>query len=173
MPDGIAGDQSPPGDRIGPTFRDITSFVEAVVRVGTRASDISTEAPWLLEIGLVDERARSRKRTNKTSGAVETKDREIAACELLGAIADAVLPEYEEEGSIAVGEATGFHYAPLERRSEVAARRRNLESESSDKHWRQHYGKRLQRLMADVLYRLIYAPDTVGDIALGKEGIRQ
>lgn len=174
MPDGIAGDQSPPGDRIGPTFRDIYSYMGDVVRVGTRACYMSTEAPWLLDIGSVDERARSRKRTNKTSGEIESKDREIAACELLGAIADAVFPENEKEGSIAIGEAKGYRYAPLERRSAVAARLRGLESESSGKHWRQHHGKRLQRLMADVVFRLIYAPDTVDDIALGKgEGIPQ
>jgi hypothetical protein len=167
MPNGIAGDQSPPGERIWPTFRDILIFVETVVRVGTRACCISTEAPWLLELNLVEERARSRKRTNRPSGEIEIKDREIAACELLGVVADAVLSEYGE-GSTAVGEAQTYHYAPLERRNTGAARIRGLESETSGKHWFQHYAPLMMHGMADLLYRLIEAPDTVDITAFGE-----
>jgi hypothetical protein len=169
MPEGIAGDQSPPGDRIGPTFNDIAAFVVHVMRVGTRACDMSTEAPWLLENSLVMERARSRKRTNGTSRGIEAMDCEIAACELLGAIADAALPN-DGEGSIAIGERTGFHLAPRERRFASAARLHGLTSETSYKHWHQQYGKPAVRIIASVLFRLIYAPDTVGSFAFGKAG---
>jgi len=167
MPDGIAGDQGPPGDRIGPTFRDIYTFVENVVRVGTRACELSTEAPWLLEMSLVDERARSRKRTNKASGEIETKDREIAACELLGDIAAAALPQYPEEGPIVIGEHPDYYNAPLARRYLGAAKAREM---TSGKAWQQGHRKTTIKVIADALYRLIYAPDTVADFALEKGG---
>jgi hypothetical protein len=170
MPEGIAGDQSPPGERIGPTFRDIYSFVEHVVRVGTRACEISTEAPWLLEMSLVDERARSRKRTNKASGEIESKDREIAACDLLGDIAAAALPKYPDEGPRAIGEADGYCNAPLKRRYLGAALARDM---TNGKAWAQAYRKPTVHVIADVLYRLIYYPDTVADLALGEGGERQ
>jgi hypothetical protein len=170
MPGGIAGDQSPPGDRIGPTFRDIYTFVENVVRVGTRASVIATEAPWLLELSLVDERARSRKRTSKLSGKIETKDREIGACELLRDIAAAALPQYPEEGPIVIGEYPDYYNAPLARRYRGAAKARKM---TSGKAWQQSHRKTTINAIADVLYRLIYYPDTVADFALGKGEVPQ
>jgi hypothetical protein len=163
MPDGIAGDQSPPGDRFGPTFGDVHSLVEHVVRVGTRASKFSTEAPWLLEMKLVHERARSCKRRGKRP-EIEKKDLEIGACALLRDIAAAALPEYPDEGPRLIGECVGFGNAPLARRYLGAAHARN---KRSGKAWQQTRLKPAIDSMADVLYRLIYAPDTVADFSLG------
>ncbi|HEX5852517.1 MAG TPA: hypothetical protein VFY36_05440 [Solirubrobacteraceae bacterium] len=170
MPDGIAGDQSPPSDRFGPTFRDIYSFVEYVMRVGTRACVIATMAPWLLDIYLVEERACSRKRSNKVPGVIETKDREIGACELLRDIAVAALPEYPDEGPRAIGEAQGYRNAPLARRYLGAAEARG---NTSGKAWQQERRRPTIDAIADVLYRSIYAPDTVANFALEKEGESQ
>ncbi len=167
MPEGIAGDQSPPSDRFGPTPRDIDSFMERVVRVGTRACVMETEAPWLLDMHLVDERARSRKRLGKGSEVIEKKDLEIGACDLLRDIAAAALPEYPDEGPRLIGEARGYRNAPLAKRYLGAAEARG---NANGKAWAQEHRRLAIRLIADVLYRSIYAPDTVADFALGEEG---
>src|ERR1700691_6009750 len=147
MPEGIAGDQGPPGDRLGPTFGDVYSFVERVVKVGTRACVISTEAPWLLDMHLVEERARSRKRSNEGPGVIEIKDLEIGACDLLRDVAVAALPEYPDEGPRLIGEARGYRNAPPARRYEGAANARN---NGSGKAWRQERRRPAFDCIADV-----------------------
>jgi hypothetical protein len=166
MPDGIAGDKSPPSDRLGPTFRDVHSLMERVMRVGTRACVFKTEAPWLLEMHLVEERARSCKRLNKDSRPIGTKDLEIGACALLGDMAAVALPAYPEEGPRAIGEAQGYHNAPLATRYLGAAKAGNR---ISGKAWAEAHRRSTINSVADVLYRSIYAPDTVADFTLEKE----
>jgi len=160
------GEDISPDDRIGPTFRDVYTFVENVVRAGTRACDISTEAPWLLDMSIVDVRARSHKRTSAL-GKIETKDLEVAACDLLREVAAAALPDHPEEGPIAIGEYSGYHRSSRARRSLGAAKARG---KSSAKNWRQTRRRLVVQAIADELYRVIYFPDLAAELASG-EGV--
>jgi hypothetical protein len=159
MPEGIAGDQSPPGDRIGPSFMEIHAFVEELVRAGTRALKLVIVAPWLLRLSVVGERACSRKRTDEFSAVIETMDLEIVACELLADVARAALPTYPDEGPRLIGD--GYREAPLQRRYEGAALARE---HWSGKAWRQGHLSSATDAIARTLYRLIYFPDTVASV---------
>jgi hypothetical protein len=150
MPQGIAGDQSPPGERMGPTFREVHTLVTLLMRVGTRAAGLQTDAAWLLCMSAVDERARSRKRTDDTLPGIEIEDLVLAAWELIEEAADNALPD--EEAMIALGLHKKYRGKTLKARSQGAAEARRF---TSGKNW---YDTRMKDVINDVsyeLYRLI------------------
>lgn len=160
MPDGIAGDKSPPGERMGPTFRKVHSLVEHLMRVGTRVGQIQSEAAWLLEKSAVDERATSRKRTDDTLPGIEIEALELAAWELIEEAAYRALPN--EEAVIALGLHEDYRGKTLVARSQGAAEARDL---TSGKYW---YNTRKAGIVSDVsyeLYRFISFSGTATDPA--------
>ncbi len=132
------------------------------MKVGTRKYEFSSEAPWLVNANIVQQRTRSR----VTAGDMSTTswvENDLSAAEVLGAAADTVSPE-NEEGLKAIGEHPETQHRNLERRSRLAARARGLTSPSSERHWRQTYMRPLIRHTAKELYRLIHYSErsTVG-----------
>ena len=117
-------------------------------------------------MSIVDVRARSQKRTSAL-GKIETKDLEVAACDLLREVAAAALPDHPEEGPIAIGEYSGYHRSSRARRSLGAAKARG---KSSAKNWRQTRRRLVVQAIADELYRVIYFPDLAAELASG-EGV--
>lgn len=128
------------------------------MKVGAYRYEFTTEAPWFVQTPLVQQRTRSRLRSNDTTMITEAVELDISAAEVLAIAANTVNPE-NNEGLWAIGAREKHHHLNLASRTDRAAAARGLTSHSSGRHWRQAYMKPFVRLTARELYRMIHYPD--------------
>lgn len=81
-------------------------------------------------------------------------DCELAAIEIIGEVADMVMP-VNEEGVLAIGEAKRVRYQPRARRYTEAARARGNSNANSGRAWREGHRDEFIELMTRELYRML------------------
>lgn len=120
------------------------------------------QAKWFLETSTVQARARLRRseRDGAPVDAINMIDMELAAAEILGDVANLVLPT-NREGLLAIGMKTTRNL-PRTLRYTAAARARGNTGESAGRNWRQEHRNEFIEMMTRELYRMIYFSD--GDL---------